>query len=69
METLQHTRSDSLATLCERVDDLLDSEEARPLLSTTGPHAAVAQLAAQTHVLELAIREIAREVQNLAASH
>ena len=70
METLQQARSDPREqTLCERVDELLCSDEARPLLSTTGPQAAVSQLAARIYRLEQATREIAREVQNLAASH
>lgn len=70
METLQQTRSDPRAvTLSERVDELLRPDGARPLLSTTGPQAAVSQLDQRTRALEQAIREIAREVQNLAASH
>lgn len=56
-------------TLSERVEELLCSSEERPLLSTDGTQAAIAELAARTRGLERALREIAREVQNLSASH
>lgn len=54
-------------TLSERVNDLIGSHNARPLLSTTGTQAAIAQLTARTLALELALREIALEVQDRSA--
>ena len=65
----QNPTGASEPTLIQRVDELICSYEDRPLLSTTGTHAAIAELAARTRGLERAIREIAREVQNLPASH
>ncbi|MDX6539179.1 MAG: hypothetical protein QOI71_789 [Gaiellales bacterium] len=56
-------------TLSERVEELLCSYEERPLLSTHGTQAAIAELAARTRGLERALREIALEVQNRTASH
>jgi hypothetical protein len=56
-------------TLGERVDELLRSCENKQLLSTTGTQAAISELAARTRALELAMREIAQEVQNLTSSH
>lgn len=56
-------------TLTQRVDELLCSYEDRPLLSTIGTQAAIAELAARTRGLERAVREIALEVQNLPAPH
>jgi hypothetical protein len=53
-------------SLSERVNGLIGSHEARPLLSTTGTQAAIAELAHRTQALELAVREIALEVQNRA---
>jgi hypothetical protein len=70
METLHQTLSDAAElTLSERVDQLIHPHDRRPLLSTTGTRVAISQLAARTQVLEQAIREIALEVQSLAASH
>ena len=53
-------------TLIERVDQLVEASKA-PLLSTTPTSVVVWELAARTDALEQAVREIAREVQNLAA--
>lgn len=70
METLHHTLSDPPdATLCERVDVLIGPYEGRPLLTTAGTRATIAELAARTQGLEQAIREIAVEVQSLAGTH
>ena len=55
-------------TLCERVDELIRSHKCKPLLSTTGSRAYIEELAARSEGLEEAIREIAREVQDIAAS-
>ena len=70
MEILHHTLSDPPdVTLCERVDELIGPYEGRPLLTTTGTRATIAELAARTQGLEQAIREIAVEVQSLAEAH
>jgi hypothetical protein len=70
MAILQQNSTGALEpTLIQRVDELICSYEDQPLLSTTGTHSAIAELAARTRGLEQAIREIAREVQNLPASH
>ena len=55
-------------TLYKRVDELLRSHKREPLLSTTGSRAFIAELAARSEGLEEAIREIALEVQEVAAS-
>ncbi len=55
-------------TLSERVDELLCSYQDRPLLSTHGTQAAIAELAARTRGLERAVRETAMEVENLTPS-
>ena len=52
-------------TLCERVDELLRSHRREQLHSTTGSRAFIEELAAETRGLEEAIREIARQVQEL----
>ena len=54
-------------TLYERVDKLIGRLHKRPLLSSTGDHAAISELIARNKGLEKAIREIAREVEELAA--
>jgi hypothetical protein len=54
-------------TLYERVDKLIGRPHKRPLLSSTGDHAAISELIARNKGLEKAIREIAREVEELAA--
>ncbi len=62
METLNQT-------LFERVDEVIRAHKGgEPLLSTTGSHVAIGELIARTEGLEKAIREIAMEVQELAAS-
>ena len=53
--------------LCVRVDELLRSHKREPLLSTTGSRALIEELAARSEALEEAIREIALEVQKVAA--
>jgi predicted sugar kinase len=60
METLEET-------LCERVDEAIESHKGL-LLSTTGPVAAIGELVTRVEGLEEAIREIALEVQRLADS-
>ena len=60
METLD-------GTLCERVDEAIESHKG-PLLSTSGSVAAIGELVTRIEGLEEAIREIALEVEKLAAS-
>jgi predicted sugar kinase len=56
-------------TLYERVDELIRSHKGvHPVLSTTAIHVVIAELVARSEGLEQAIREIALEVQELAAS-
>jgi hypothetical protein len=56
-------------TLLERVETLIGARTGeQPLLSTTATSAAIAELAARTEGLEMAVREIALEVQKLSAS-
>lgn len=60
------------ATLYERVEGRLSSHKgsgAEPLLATTGTYAAIHELIARTEGLEEAVREIALEVERLAATH
>jgi len=54
-------------TLYERVDELIGAHKG-PLLSTTGTHAAIRELIARSEGLEKAIREVAIDVQELAAA-
>ena len=54
-------------TICERVDELINADKG-PLLATTGTRAAVEELIVRSDRLEKAIREIARELQELAAA-
>ena len=54
-------------TICERVDELISADKG-PLLMSTGTRAAVEELIARSEGLEKAIREIALEVQELAAA-
>ena len=62
MQTLEET-------LCGRVDELIRSHRgSQPLLSTTATQVAIGELIARTEGLEKAIREIALEVEKLAAS-
>jgi predicted sugar kinase len=53
-------------TLTERVDKLVQAGK-EPVLSTTPVSLAVEQLVARTEALEMAVREIALEVQKLSA--
>ena len=53
-------------TLSERVDDVIRSHKCL-LLSTTGSQAALAELVRRSEGLEQAIREVALEVEKLAA--
>jgi hypothetical protein len=54
-------------TVCERVDELISAYKG-PLLMSTGTRAAVEELIARSEGLEKALREIALEVQELAAT-
>lgn len=54
-------------TLCGRVDELIGSHKSQPLLSTTATQVAIGELIARTEGLERAIREIAVEIESLAA--
>jgi hypothetical protein len=54
-------------TICERVDESISADKG-PLLASTGTRAAVEELIARSEGLEKAIREIALEVQELAAA-
>ena len=75
MEDLTHTlieRVNKTDTLIERVDKLVQAGKARrewgsPQLSTTPDSVAIRELAAQTEALQMAVREIALEVQKLSA--
>lgn len=55
-------------TLYERVDELIRSHKGQQLLSTTGSRGSIEELAARTEGLEKAIREIALDVQKIAAA-
>ncbi len=54
-------------TLDARVDELIRSHKRQQLLSTTGSRVSIAELAARSEGHEKALREIALEVQRLAA--
>jgi hypothetical protein len=56
------------ATLYERVDEMIRSHKGQQLLSTTGSRGSIEELAARVEGLEQAIREIARDVQKVAAA-
>ena len=53
-------------TLSARVDELIAAHKS-PLLATSGPDAAIRELVARSEAHEKALREIAREVEELAA--
>jgi hypothetical protein len=53
-------------TLSERVEELIGAHK-HPLLSSTGEHVAIRELIARSDRHEKALREIAREVEELAA--
>ena len=52
-------------TLSRRIDELLAAQKG-PFLSTTGTQTAIRELIARSDAHEKAIREIAREVEELA---
>ena len=57
------------ATLYERVDELIRSHKGEhSVLSTAGTQVAIAELVARSEGLEQALREIALEVERLAAA-
>ena len=56
---------DVYETLSGRVDALLAAHKG-PFLSTTGTHAAITELISRSDQHEKALREIAREVEELA---
>lgn len=51
-------------TLSDRIDELIRAGKAQPLLSTTGSHGALVELAGRVESLEAAIRELARAVED-----
>jgi hypothetical protein len=55
-------------TLYARDDELIRSHKRQQLLSTTGSRLSIEELAARSEGHEKALREIALEVQKLAAS-
>ncbi len=54
-------------TLSERVDELGESHHRRPFRSTMGTQAAIAELITRNEAFELAIHQLAVEVERLAA--
>jgi metal-responsive CopG/Arc/MetJ family transcriptional regulator len=57
-------------TLYERVDELIQPQgESWPFRHSSTTHAAIAGLISRSQVLEEAIREMALEIQKLAAEH
>jgi predicted sugar kinase len=58
----------STTSLVERVERLLGHKDHQPLLSTTATSAAIAELASRSTNLELAVLEIAAEVEKLGRS-
>jgi len=67
MKTPKHIRETRTETLCERVDEAIQSHK-RVLKPWMGPQAAVGELVRRDEGLEEALNEIAREVQGLAAA-
>jgi hypothetical protein len=64
-QTGSQVGADSLdATLMDRVDEVIRSHQ-KPILSTTGHQDAIEELARRYDGLEIAVREIALEVQKL----
>jgi hypothetical protein len=55
-------------TLADRVDVLIGAHK-NPLLTTSGTHGAITEILERIEGLEFALREIALEVQGLAAQH
>lgn len=54
-------------TLYERVDKLIEADKG-PLLAVMGTQAAIRELATRNRGLEKAVRELAAEVERLAAA-
>jgi hypothetical protein len=75
LENLTDTLIERLSetdSLIERVDKLVQAHKAprewgNPQLSTTPDSLAIRELAAQTEALQIAVREVALEVQKLSA--
>ena len=61
------TEAPSEAPLSQRVDELIEPHHRTPILSTTGTHAAVQELIVRNQRLELALRELSAEVEQLGA--
>lgn len=55
-------------TLSQRVHELVQSRERKPILSTTGTRAAIDSLAARMEVVEEAVEELMAAVRELAQS-
>ena len=55
-------------TLSGRIEELIHAGKAQPLLSTTGSHGALVELAGRVESLEAAIREVALVVESLAGA-
>ena len=54
--------------LSERVDEVIRAHQTEPFLSTTGTRSAIDELVRRFAGLEEALREIALEVERIAAS-
>ena len=54
-------------SLYQRVEELIDSHKIEELRSTTGSRVLISELASRTEGLEMAIREIALEVEKLSS--
>jgi hypothetical protein len=64
-ETRLETLNDALR---DRVDEVIRAHQTEPIRSTTGNRAAIEALAMRCVGLEMAVREIALEVERLATS-
>jgi hypothetical protein len=67
MGALEETREHRAGTLYERVDEAIRSHKGE-LMSWMGPQAAVGELARRDEGIEVALLEIARQVQELASA-
>jgi hypothetical protein len=56
------------AALRDRVDEVIRAHQTEPIRSTTGTRAAIEELARRYVGLEMAVREIALEVEKLSTS-
>jgi hypothetical protein len=56
------------AALSDRVGEVIRAHQTEPIRSTTGTRAAIEELARRYVGLEMAVREIALEVQKLSTS-